>query len=194
MNWRDRIGYDAGGTRLEDALAWAAANAVHDVDFNADRGANRLDAWSAARLQAVRATCARHDIPLGLHTASAVNVAELAPYVSAAVDAYLRANIDVAMRLGCDWLVVHGGYHFSSDIAARKAASLARLQRTVADAEQAGARLLLENLHGEPNDAEIHYLAHTVEECRAYFAAIASAQFGWAFTVNHAHLRHRAPR
>ena len=23
MNLRDRIGYDAGGTRLEDALAWA---------------------------------------------------------------------------------------------------------------------------------------------------------------------------
>jgi hypothetical protein len=37
MNLRDRIGYDAGGTRLEDALAWAAANAFHYIDFNADR-------------------------------------------------------------------------------------------------------------------------------------------------------------
>ena len=44
MNLRDRIGYDAGGTRLEGALAWAAANALHYVDFNADRGSNRLDA------------------------------------------------------------------------------------------------------------------------------------------------------
>lgn len=188
MNLRDRIGYDAGGTRLEDALAWAAANALHYVDFNADRGPNHLNSWSDERIQAVRNTCARHDIHLGLHTASAVNVAELSPYVSDAVDVYLRANIDVAMQLGCEWLVVHGGYHFSSDIDARKAASLERLKRTVAYAEQARARLLLENLNFEPNDAEIHYLAHNVDECRYYFEAISSAHFGWAFTVNHANL------
>jgi sugar phosphate isomerase/epimerase len=188
MNLRDRIGYDAGGTRLEDALAWASTNALHYVDFNADRGPNRLDSWSDERLQAVRDTCVRHNIYLGLHTASAVNVAELSPYVSDAVDAYLRANIDLAMRLGCEWLVVHGGYHFSSDIEARKAASLERLKRTVAYAEQVNARLLLENLNFEPDDAEIHYLAHNVDECRYYFEAITSAHFGWAFTVNHANL------
>jgi sugar phosphate isomerase/epimerase len=188
MNLRDRIGYDAGSTRLEDALAWAAANALHYVDFNADRGPNHLNSWNDERIQAVRETYMRHGIHLGLHTASAVNVAELSPYVSDAVDAYLRANIDVAMRLGCEWLVVHGGYHFSSDIDARKAASLERLKRTVAYAERAKAHLLLENLNFEPNDAEIHYLAHNVDECRYYFEAISSAHFGWAFTVNHANL------
>jgi sugar phosphate isomerase/epimerase len=188
MNLRDRIGYDAGSTPLEDALAWAASNALRYVDFNADRGPNHLDSWSDERIQAVRETCMRRDIHLGLHTASAVNVAELSPYVSDAVDVYLRANIDVAMRLGCEWLVVHGGYHFSSDIDARKAASLERLKRTVAYAEQAKAHLLLENLNFEPNDAEIHYLAHNVDECRYYFEAISSAHFGWAFTVNHANL------
>ena len=52
----------------------------------------------------------------------------------------------------------------------------------------AGARLLLENLNAEPERAEVHYLAHTVEECRPYFDEIQSAHFGWAFTVNHAHL------
>jgi sugar phosphate isomerase/epimerase len=188
MNLRDRIGYDAGGTRLEEALAWAAANAFHYVDFNADRGPNHLDSWSAERVRALRDICARHDIHLGLHTASSVNVAEFSPYVSDAVDAYLRANIDCARRLGCEWLVVHGGYHFSSDIQARKTTSLERLQRTVAYAESVGARLLLENLNFEPEAAEIHYLAHTVDECRDYFEAITSAHFGWAFTVNHANL------
>jgi sugar phosphate isomerase/epimerase len=188
MNLRDRIGYDAGGTRLEDALAWAAANGIHYVDFNADRAANHLQSWSEERVQAVRATCARHDIHLGLHTLSAVNVAEFSPFVSDAVDAYLRANIDFAQRLGCEWLVVHAGYHFSSDVEARMAASLDHLQRAVDYAEKAGARLLLENLNFEPNDAEIHYLAHNVEECRYYFEAIASPHLGWAFTVNHAHL------
>jgi sugar phosphate isomerase/epimerase len=47
---------------------------------------------------------------------------------------------------------------------------------------------LLENLNLEPAAAEVHYLGHTVEECHDYFDAIASAHFGWAFTVNHAHL------
>ena len=124
MSLRDRIGYDAGSTRLEDALAWAAAKGLRYVDFNADRAANHLQSWHDDRVQAVRDTCARHDIHLGLHTASAVNVAEYSPFVSDAVDAYLRANIDLAMRLGCEWLVVHGGYHFSSDVEARLTASL----------------------------------------------------------------------
>jgi sugar phosphate isomerase/epimerase len=188
MNVRDRIGYDAGGTHLEDALAWAAAHGFHYVDFNADRTANHLQSWSDERVRAVRQTCTQHDIHLGLHTASAVNVAELSPFVSDAVDDYLRANIDLAGRLGCEWLVVHGGYHFSSDVSARMAASLERLKRAVAYAERSGARLLLENLNFEPNDAEIHYLAHTVNECRYYFEAIASPHLGWAFTVNHANL------
>jgi sugar phosphate isomerase/epimerase len=188
MNFRERIGYDAGGTKLEEALVWAAANGMHYVDFNADRAANHLQTWTDERVRGIRETCGRHDIHLGLHTASAVNVAEYSPFVAEAVDAYLRGNIDLAGRLGCEWLVVHGGYHFSSDVEARLQASLERLQRAVDYAERAGARLLLENLNFEPNDAEIHYLAHTVEECRYYFDAIASPALGWAFTVNHANL------
>jgi sugar phosphate isomerase/epimerase len=136
----------------------------------------------------VHTTCERHGIHLGLHTASAVNVAELSPFVSDAVDAYLRGNIDLAQRLGCEWLVVHAGYHFSSDVEARKQAGMERLQRTVEYAQRAGARLLLENLNFEPDQAEIHYLAHNVEECRYYFEAIAAPHLGWAFTVNHANL------
>src|SRR5437667_274673 len=82
---RDRIGFDAGATRLEDALEWAVHHGFRHVDFNADR-----------------------------------------------------------LRLG--------------------------------------------NLNAGPARAEVHYLAHTVEECRPYFEQIQSDHFGWAFTVNHAHL------
>ena len=188
MSLRDRIGFDAGGMRLEDALAWAAIHGFHYVDFNADRLPNRLDAWDNARLRAVREHCTRHNILLGLHTSSGVNVAEFSPYVSEAVSAYLQANIDVAQQLGCPWMIVHAGYHFSSHLEARQAAALEHLQRAVSYAERTGVRLLLENLNFEPNDAEVHYLGHTVQECRYYFDAIASAHFGWAFTVNHAHL------
>ena len=188
MRLRGRIGFDAGATRLEDALQWAAAHSFHYVDFNADTGTNRLTDWSRERVSAVREVCERHGIHLGLHTTSGVNVAELAPFVSEAVDEYLRASIVFAQRTACEWIVVHGGYHFSSLMEARKAASLERLKRAVAHAEAASALLLLENLNFEPNDAEVHYLAHNVDECRFYFNAISSENFGWAFTVNHAHL------
>lgn len=187
-NLRDRIGFDAGGRRLEEALEWAAAHDFHYMDFNADRPPNRPDTWDEARVRAIRQQCERHDIRLGLHTLSGVNVAEFSPYLSDAVDMYLCANIDFAQRLGCAWIVVHAGFHFSSTVEARQTAALEHLQRAVAHAEQTGARLLLENLNVEPDDAEVHYLAHTVDECRYYFDTIASEHFGWAFTVNHAHL------
>jgi sugar phosphate isomerase/epimerase len=185
---REQIGFDAGARRLEDALAWAVRHGFHHVDFNADTGDNHLHAWGPGRVSAVRQTCERHGIHLGLHTSSAVNVAEFSPYVTTAVDQYLRANVDVARRLGCEWIVVHAGYHFSSAVPARTSAALERLARLTEYAETAGAYLLLENLNREPERAEVHYLAHTVEECRPFFERIQSPHLGWAFTVNHAHL------
>ena len=188
MTLRDRIGFDAGSTPLEEALEFAAANGFHYMDFNADTGSNRLDGWSDERVRRVRDACDRDSISLTIHTTSGVNVAELAPFVGDAVDRYLSANVDLAERLGCGRLVVHGGFHFSSSVDARKSASVERLRRAVAHAEKSGRVLLLENLNFEPDDAEVHYLAHTVEECKTYFDAISSESFGWAFTVNHAHL------
>jgi sugar phosphate isomerase/epimerase len=152
---RDRLGFDAGGMGLEDALAWAARHDFHYVDFNADQPPNALNAWDEARVRTIRQQCERHAIHLGLHTLSGVNVAEFSPYVSAAVDAYLRANIDVAHRLGCAWLVVHASFHFSANVEARQAAALACLQRSVVYAEQIGPRRLLENLNLEPAK-EVH--------------------------------------
>jgi len=185
---RDRLGLDTGGTRLEDAMEWAARHHFHYLDFNGDLGPNHLDRWDAARVRAIREACARHDLHLGLHTLSGVNVAEFSPRVAEAVDAYLQANVDLAVRLGCEWVIVHAGFHFSAAVPARRAASLERLRRLTAHAEKAGAKLLLENLNVEPERAEVHYLAHTIEECRPYFDEIQSEHFGWAFTVNHAHL------
>src|SRR5258705_13753412 len=85
-------------------------------------------------------------------------------------------------------MVVHAGYHFTKDKKMRMEASLERLQRIVAYAEKKKALVLLENLNKEPADAEVHYLAHTVEEWRYYFERIQSPSFKLSFTVNHAHL------
>jgi sugar phosphate isomerase/epimerase len=189
---RERIGVDLGGRRpLEDGLAWAAAHGVHYVDACLEGAPDHPNApatWTADRVAAIRATCERHRIQLGLHSASAVNVAETSPLLADAADQYLRIYIELAGRLSAGWIVVHGGYHFTGDYAARRAASLERLQRAAALAERSGARLLLENLNREPEHAEVRYLAHNLEECHEYFGRIQSPSLGWAFTVNHAHL------
>lgn len=188
MSLKDRIGFDAGATRLEDALEWAIANEFFYLDFNADSGPNHMESWGRDRVKSVRDTCESNGISVGLHTLSAVNVAETSPYVSRAVDEYMRGSIDLANSLGCQWTVVHAGYHFTGDIPARKKASLDRLKRIAKYASDTGARILLENLNFEPEHAEIHYMAHTVEECREYFDEIPADRLGWAFTANHSHL------
>src|SRR5258708_19838407 len=83
---------------------------------------------------------------------------------------------------------MHAGFHFTSDKAERMQAGRERLQRVVDYAERRGALVLLENLNKEPEAAEVHYLAHTVEEWCFYFDAIRSPAFRLSFTVNHAHL------
>jgi sugar phosphate isomerase/epimerase len=189
MNLKDRIGIDIGHKlALEDAVAWAAANGVRFVDVQLDTGANALGTIDERRAAALRSGCERHGIHLGLHTASAVNVAEYAPHVGDAVERYLEAYVDAARLLGAEWIVMHAGFHFTSDREERIAAGRERLRRIVLYAEQKGALILLENLNKEPEAAEVHYLAHTVEEWRLYFDAIRSPAFRLSFTVNHAHL------
>jgi sugar phosphate isomerase/epimerase len=192
MTLRDRIGVDLGGRRsLDDGLAWAAAHDVHYVDTCLEGAPDHPNApvtWTVTRVSALRKACERHQIHLGLHSSSAVNVAETSPLLTEAADHYLKSYVELAGLLGAEWVVIHAGYHFSGDFQARQASSLERLQRAAGLAERAGVHLLLENLNREPEHAEIRYLAHNLEECRYYFDKIQSPNLGWAFTVNHAHL------
>jgi len=189
MGLRDRIGVDIGRRlALEDGVAWAARHGVRTIDIQLDTATNALTSFDDRRCAAIRAALATQGIRLGLHTLSAVNVAEYSPYVGEAVDAYLKAYVDIAAKLGAEWIVVHAGYHFTDDRDERMRAGLERLQRLVAYAESKGALILLENLNKEPGDAEVHYLAHTVAEWRYYFERIHSPSFRLSFTANHAHL------
>jgi sugar phosphate isomerase/epimerase len=189
MGLRDRIGVDVGRKlKLEDAVEWAAAHQVRWIDIQLDTGPNALGGFDDARAAKIRGACQHHGVHLGLHTASAVNVAEYAPHVGEAVDRYLEAYLEIAPRLGAEWIVMHAGFHFTSDKELRMAAGFERLRRIVAHAERHGALVLLENLNKEPDEAEVHYLAHTVEEWRYYFDRITSPAFKLSFTVNHAHL------
>lgn len=188
MSFRDRIGIDIGRKLpAEEALAWAAANDVYYFDIQCDIAPNQMERFDDATCAAIRDACTRDELHLGLHTLSAVNVAEIAPFLRDAADTYLKAYIELARKMAAEWVVVHGGYHFTADIGLRKQASIDRLKRAVAYAEERGVLLLLENLNSEPELAEVHYMPDTMADTIAWFDAIPSDHLKWAFTINHAH-------
>ena len=127
MSLRDRIGIDLGRKiRLEEGIEWAARNDVRYIDIQLDTHDNAMPTIDERRAAGIRAACEKHGVHLGLHTLSAVNVAEYSPYVSDAVDLYLRSYIDIygshgTVRVGwkesryrqagsSDWVVFGAGY------------------------------------------------------------------------------------
>ena len=71
---------------------------------------------------------------------------EFSNFFRQAADEYLQAYIDMATRLDAEWIVVHAGFHFTTDYEQRKQASLERLQQASSYAEDKGVHLLLENM------------------------------------------------
>jgi len=183
-----RMGTGPGGPNLEDGLAWAAANDFHFLDFNADHSANALATWTPDRIRNVRRYCEEHDLHQGIHTLSGVNVAEFSPYMSEAVDAYIKANVDLAKELDVDHVITHAGLHQSSELDLRHAASLEHLTRAADYAAKTGVTLLLENLNVEPPEAEVHYMGHSIEELSEYWEKIPAEGLKWGMSANHTHL------
>ena len=189
MTLRERIGIDLSrNMRIEDGVEWAAKNGVRYLDIQLDNELNAITSFDEKRIAAVRSVREKHGIHIGLHTSSAVNVAEYAPHAAEGVEAYLKAYVDIYPKLGAEWIVVHAGYHFTKDKDVRMKAGLERLRRIVDYAEKKNVRLLLENLNKEPEKAEVHYLGHTLNEYRYYWGLLDSPSMRLSFTVNHAHL------
>ncbi len=99
----------------------------------------------------------------------------------------MKAYIDLSQKVGAEWIVVHGGYHFTACRKLRMQAAIERLQRMADYAGKKGALLLLENLNWEPVLAEVNYMPVTPGECRVFFDALQSPAIQWSFTANHAH-------
>jgi sugar phosphate isomerase/epimerase len=189
MNFIDRIGVDLGQrNKIEDGLAAAVKHGVRYLDLKIDVAPNAIETLTPERVRGIRQICEAHGIHVGIHTMSAVNVAEVAPHVRDGVDRYLMGHMEACKLLGGGWMVVHAGYHFTSDVKMRMEAGLERLKRLSGIAEKLGITLLLENMNWEPDDAEVHYLGHNIEETLYYFDRLDSPHLRWAFTANHAHL------
>ena len=185
---KDRIGIDLGRRLpLEDGIRWAAQNGVRIIDAQTDIAPNALETFDDVRCGTVRDLLAETGITFGLHTLSGVNVAEISPFCRDAVDSYMKAYIDLAPKLGAQWIVVHGGYHFTACRQIRMQASIDRLRRIGDYAAENGVLLLLENLNWEPVLAEVNYMPVTPAECMYFFREIDSPSVRWSFTANHAH-------
>jgi sugar phosphate isomerase/epimerase len=189
MSIRDRIGIDIGvKLPIEEGINWAKENNVNFIDFRLDQSPQSFDEMTPARCETIKQKLTDTGITMGLHTLSAINIAEFSPHLSEATDAYLQSYIDIAKATGASWVEIHGGLHFTSDKQKRMEASRERIKRALGYAENQGVTLLLENLNWEPDHAEVHYLAHNLEECHFYFDHINSPNLRWAFTINHADL------
>lgn len=189
MEIEERIGIDLGRKiRLEDGVQWARQHGVRYLDCEIDVEPNSLESFQPERCENIKRSLRENGIKLGLHTLSAVNTAEYSPFVSEAVDNYLKCYIETADKLGAEWIVIHGGYHFTGDYKARMKAGLDRINRIADHAERFKMPLLLENLNKEPDDAEVHYIPHNLEECQFFLSQIHSPYVRFSFTVNHAHL------
>ena len=185
---RQRIGVDVGRrVSAEEAVEWAAQNEVYYFDIQTDIAPNALESFDESRCSKIREGFEQHGLHLGLHTLSGVNIAEISPHLREAADAYLRNYIDLSVKLGAEWIVVHGGYHFTGCQKIRKQASIDRIKRAIEYAEKQNALLLLENLNGEPELAEVHYMPDNLEDTQEYFEQIQSPNLRWSFTINHAH-------
>ena len=173
---------------LEQAIRWAAEHGFQRVDFNADNRANYPATFTPERVALIRSLARDHGMVIGIHTSSAVNMAEITPVMATAADGYVRQNLDLAQALGCSHVIVHGGFHFSSDVEARFEAAIERLRLAVKLAEARGLELHFENHNAEPEHAEIRYIPHTVAEMRRFFDAVSSPSLRWACNVGHAML------
>src|SRR4029453_6783968 len=93
MGFKDRIGIDLGRSiGLEEGIAWAASHGGRFFDAQTDIAPNALESFDDRRCPSIAEACARHGLHLGLHTLSAVNVAEISPYLRDAADRYLEAE------------------------------------------------------------------------------------------------------
>ena len=163
---------------FEVARIWAVESDIKLINLGLDGPANGPATLTDRRAARIREKAATEGVTPGLHTLSAVNMAEDSPFVRDAVDASMTSYIDAAARLGCAWIVVHAGHHFTGDVARRTEVSLERLHRLGDAAGAKGMRPLLKNMNKESAAAEVYYLACYLDECQGYFDALPAETVG----------------
>ena len=92
---RHRIGVDLGNKRpIEEGVDWAVENKIFYFDFKINDNPNHINSFDLARCNSIREVCEENGIHLGIHTESAVNIAETTPLIADAADLYLKAYVE----------------------------------------------------------------------------------------------------
>jgi sugar phosphate isomerase/epimerase len=144
--------------------------------------------FDRARIRRVRALVERSGVRCGLHSASFVNTAEIMPTVRKAALAHLREYVDLTAALGCEYLVVHCGFHFSAYLDTVHGALYETMARAVEYGERRRVPLVIENMNPLPGDSEFQYLGVRVDEFQRLFGRIRSPFLGLALDVAHSEL------
>jgi sugar phosphate isomerase/epimerase len=183
-----QIGYAASSGPVERYFPLARRHSVNWLEFSCQNPVNFPQTFDRARIRRVRRLVERSGVRCGLHSASFVNTAEIMPTVRKAAEAHLREYVDLTAALGCEYLVVHCGFHFSAYLDTVRAALYETMARVVEYGERRRVPLVIENMNRLPGDSEFQYLGVTVEEFHRLFDRIRSPHLGLALDVAHCEL------
>jgi sugar phosphate isomerase/epimerase len=183
-----QIGYAASSGPVERYFPLARRQSLSWLEFSCQNPVNFPQTFDRARIRRVHSLMERSGIRCGLHSASFVNTAEIMPTVRKAAEAHLREYVDLTVALGCEYLVVHCGFHFSAYLATVRAALYETMARCVEYGQRRRVPLVIENMNPLPRDSEFQYLGVTVDELRALFDRIRSPYLGLALDVAHSEL------
>lgn len=183
-----QIGFAASSGPVERYFPLAQRHRVGWLEFSCQNPVNFPQTFDRARIRRVRRLVETSGIRCGLHSASFVNTAEIMPTVRKAAEQHLREYVDLTAALGCEYLVIHCGFHFSAYLDRVRAAMRETMARCVEYAERRRVPLVIENMNRLPGDSEFQYLGVTVEEFRDLFRRIRSPYLGLALDVAHCHL------
>ena len=182
------LGFAAGGMPAEEAFPFAVEHGFRWLEVATSSAENFPDRLDSDRVRTIRQLADRHQIRLGLHTASFVNTAEVMPGVREAVREHLLDQVRLGAELGCAYAVIHLGYHFSSALERAWAAIIESVQRLVEAAERVDLPLLVENMNATPPEAEVHYFAVHAHELSRLFEAVPSPYLGLSVDAGHSNM------
>lgn len=184
----EQIGYAASSGPVERYFPIARRQEVSWLEFSCQNPVNFPQTFDRARIRRVRSLVERSGIRCGLHSASFVNTAEIMPTVRKAALDHLREYVDLTAALGCEYLVVHCGFHFSAYLDTVRAALYETMARAVAYGERRRVPLVIENMNRLPGDSEFQYLGVRIDEFHRLFERIPSPYLGLALDVAHCEL------
>jgi sugar phosphate isomerase/epimerase len=183
-----QLGFAASSGPVERYFPLARRHGVGWLEFSCQNPVNFPQTFDRRRVQAVRRLVDRSGIRCGLHSASFVNTAEIMPTVRKAAAAHLREYVDLTAALGCEYLVVHCGFHFSVYLDTVRKALRDVMAGAVDYAERRRVPLVIENMNPLPGDSEFQYLGVTAAELAEVFRWIPSPYLALALDVAHCHL------